>query len=265
VATAADYGVLGNAVESVGQQLTDCGTSCDPTSVAVNLVETIRPILGVIAVTVFMIAGIRMVTSQEDDGIDKLKKLMTAGITGFIMSFLILPFIEAFYGTSGEVVRTQPEVGINVLEREIVGIINWALTLAAVVAIVMIILTATKAVVNFNSDEGVSRIRKTVYSVLAGLVILALKYTLSYMFIGSPSTPIPILANFVIFISYLLGFLALLAVLVVIYAGILCLISFGNEENLTKAKGILYRAVLGAVVLLTSLAIVNFIVWPTFA
>jgi hypothetical protein len=263
----ADYGLITESVEQVGQNLTDCGTSCDPTSMAIEAVATVRPVLASVAVAVLMIAGIRMVTSQEDDRVDQLKKLMTAAISGIVMSFLILPFIQAFYGTTGEVVRGDMEIGVEILETEIGGLINWALTIAATVALLMIFLTIVKALSKMakGSDEGIGEIRNTLFSVMSGLIILVLKYTLSFYFVSNTHSPIPILGNLIIFISYLLGFLGLLAVIVVVYAGILCLVSFGNEEALTKAKGILGRAALGAVILLSSLAIVNFILWPTFA
>jgi hypothetical protein len=59
-----------------------------------------------------------------------------------------------------------------------------------------------------------------------------------------------------------MSFLALAAVMVVVYAGFLCVLSNGNEENFTKAKGLLIRAAIGMIVIFISLALVNFVILP---
>lgn len=58
-------------------------------------------------------------------------------------------------------------------------------------------------------------------------------------------------------INYFLGFLGLLAVVMVIYGGFLYVSSAGNEENVNKAKKILLYAVIGIVVIIASFALVN--------
>lgn len=58
-------------------------------------------------------------------------------------------------------------------------------------------------------------------------------------------------------INFFLGFLGLLAVIMVIYGGFLYVSSAGNEENVNKAKKILLYAVLGIVVIIISFALVN--------
>ncbi len=260
----ANDGILMGTVASVSAGFSDCPGSCTPMDVALHVLYIFRPMLAIVAVLVITITGVRMITSQEDDSLDRLKTVMTGTISGLVMAYLIPPFIAAFYGNAGEVAQGGAAVGVAVLESEIVGLLNWALTLAAVLALLVIILTAAKAVAKYNSDDGVANMRKTVYSVLAGLVILSLKYTLSYIFVASTQNPVPLLFALLTYVSYILGFLGLAAVIVVIYAGFLCLFSFGKEDAYAKAKGILGRAVVGAMVLLVSLAIIRFVVMPFF-
>ncbi len=62
------------------------------------------------------------------------------------------------------------------------------------------------------------------------------------------------------FVNYFLSFLGLLAVIFVIYAGILMLTSAGNEENTEKGKKILIWAGIGIIVVLLSFAIVRLFV-----
>ena len=58
-------------------------------------------------------------------------------------------------------------------------------------------------------------------------------------------------------ITYFLGFLGLLAVIMIIYGGITYVTSAGNDEAVGKAKKIILYSVIGIVVILLSFVIVN--------
>ncbi|MFA6306128.1 MAG: hypothetical protein WC651_05440 [Candidatus Gracilibacteria bacterium] len=58
-------------------------------------------------------------------------------------------------------------------------------------------------------------------------------------------------------VNYFLGFLGLLAVLMVIYGGVLYITAAGNEENAKKGKTIIMYAAVGIIIVLLSFAIIN--------
>ena len=58
-------------------------------------------------------------------------------------------------------------------------------------------------------------------------------------------------------VNFFLGFLGLLAVIMVIYGGFLYVGSAGNDENVGKAKKILLYAAVGIIIILVSFALVN--------
>ena len=58
-------------------------------------------------------------------------------------------------------------------------------------------------------------------------------------------------------LNFFLAFLGLVAVIMVIYGGVLYVTSAGNEENVGKAKKILMYAVVGIVIILLSFALIN--------
>jgi hypothetical protein len=60
-------------------------------------------------------------------------------------------------------------------------------------------------------------------------------------------------------IRYLLGFLGIIAVLLIMYAGWLWMSSGGNEEKVARAKKTLINAVIGLVIIIASFGIVTFI------
>ena len=62
-------------------------------------------------------------------------------------------------------------------------------------------------------------------------------------------------------IQIALGFLGILALSLVLYAGFLWMTSAGNEEKIDKAKGILKNAVIGLIIIMSSWGIVTFIIY----
>ena len=59
--------------------------------------------------------------------------------------------------------------------------------------------------------------------------------------------------------TWFFGFLAAITLVLVIYAGVLYLTAGGNEEQTKRAKTILIDAVAGLIVILISLALVNWV------
>lgn len=62
------------------------------------------------------------------------------------------------------------------------------------------------------------------------------------------------------FLNYFLGFLGLLAVIFIVYAGVLMVTASGNEEQTNKAKKILLWAGAGILIVMLSYAIVRMVV-----
>lgn len=235
---------------------------CGFVDIAMGIVVRFRPILSAAAVLNIVIFGYRMIVGQEDDVITKARAVMTGTVAGLIMLWLIEPFIMAFYGTAGEVPQGAMVQGAAFLTVEVLGVLNWALTIVAALAVVMLIVSALKAVGQSASEEGMANLRKSIFSVVFGLILLVFRFVLSDGFVASTGNPVPILAEALIMVSYIMGFLALAAVIVVIYAGFQYVLSMGKEEQATKSKDLLIRVAIGALVIIVSLALVNFVIIP---
>lgn len=61
-------------------------------------------------------------------------------------------------------------------------------------------------------------------------------------------------------IKFILGFLALIFLILTLYAGFTWMTSAGNDDQITKAKNILWGAVVGIVIVLFAYAITEFVV-----
>jgi len=64
-------------------------------------------------------------------------------------------------------------------------------------------------------------------------------------------------------IQWVLGILALVAVVMIIYGGILWMTAAGNEEKIAKAKKVISAAVIGLIIVLMAWAIVIFVAGTT--
>ncbi|PKL36514.1 hypothetical protein CVV38_01250 [Candidatus Peregrinibacteria bacterium HGW-Peregrinibacteria-1] len=64
-------------------------------------------------------------------------------------------------------------------------------------------------------------------------------------------------------VNFALGFLGLLAVIMIIYAGFLYVTAAGNQENVDNAKKIIMYAIIGIIIILISFAIVNTVLVAT--
>lgn len=65
--------------------------------------------------------------------------------------------------------------------------------------------------------------------------------------------------NVTLIINYFLGILGLVAVAMLIYAGVLMVTASGNDEQVGKARNIITYAVIGIVIILLSYTIVTFV------
>lgn len=61
-------------------------------------------------------------------------------------------------------------------------------------------------------------------------------------------------------INVSLSLLGTIAVALIVYAGFLWMTAGGNDDQITKARGIIYAAVIGLVIILSAYAISNFII-----
>lgn len=260
-------------VEGTFPGLRECPAGgCEPINVVYHVVGQLRPFITLIAGLIILIQGMRMVISQEDDYTDKVKTTITACLAGIVTMYLIPTFIDTFYGNGGSVWNNGQMVGgASAAAREVTGLINWALTIVAIVAIAMIVVTGVKAIAQSGSEDGLAQMRKAIIAIGSGIIILILRRSLNYALGLTPPdegvtdpNPVP---QAIVFIDtgfrvlkFFLGFIGLIALLVVIYAGVRLVISLGNEDAMKDAKGLLTRALMGFFVIIISLALVTFVI-----
>lgn len=255
IGTAHAQGYISDVIRAVSWNMPTLGYGPEAVVAFVQtLVNQLRPLLFLVGTLVLTIFGFRMIIGQEDESIDKAKTAVLAVVSGIMIAFLIEPMIAGFYGY-----ETGPDP--TIITTEIEGIINWALGIAGVLAITMIIVTGLKAVASPTSEEGVEKLRSVIISVITGMILLLFRVAISIA-VGGTGQPNPnvIISTLVHIVTFVLGFVALAAVVVLIYAGALMVLNFGRDEEVSKAKGIIQRAIIGIIILLLSIGIVQFVI-----
>jgi len=229
-------------------------------------------IASVVALYNIIRAGIKLINSGEEDKLTKARDTIAISLVAVMALYLAPKLVQAIFSAGGPagVFSSQAGVvaGATVFAIEIYGIIRWIEVLIAPFAIALIVLSGIKAIGSFGTEDGPAALRREVFSVIVGIIILLLdpviKATLGIPAtgIGLPGvpTPVPILARAIGIGNQLLLFLSLVAVGIVIYAGIQMMVSVGEEEAMTKSKGLLTRAAIGFVVLIVSYSLINLVV-----
>ncbi|MBI4129525.1 hypothetical protein HY464_02425 [Candidatus Peregrinibacteria bacterium] len=263
-----------DAVLPAGSNLSAAGAGCSGGDCFIQVIrqvfDWIKPFLTVLATFIIVHYGVALVYSQEEEKLQKAKKMIGASIAAIMLLYLAEPLTNAFYGgfSAGEAgeALTNPSTSAGILTREIGGIVAWFETIVAVLAVTIIIVSGILAVTSYGKEEGGTQFKRTVGAVIFGVFLIAIKQVILGTFglqtgaaqPGAPSVAFA-LQKIVQIVSRLLEFTALLAAAVIVYAGIVMILNFGNEEQYTKAKGILVRACIGLLAIGVSYAVIQLV------
>lgn len=226
-----------------------------------NLVTAFWPLWTFVAVLVLVIAGYTLMISHDENAIDKAKTTIIAVVIGGVITVLITAIGGTnvigwvYNGTYGVAFRnTGVLFGI-----EAEGVAGWITAMAAMVGIVIIIITVLKAVASFGGDESAySNTRTVILHVILGLILIGGATIVRNVFFAS-GEPSPFIGLVRDKIGIVLGFMTLIAIAILIVAGFRMVTSFGREEEYSAAKSLAVRAVFGLLVILLSYSLVFFV------
>jgi hypothetical protein len=240
-------------------------------SALIFLGQRILLMAGVAATFVVVKAGLSLINSQDEGKLTKARREIGTAIVAIILGFLSERFVAATYGTTnvapGQAIF-NPATSVGILETEAAGLISFVLEFMVILSVIMIIYTAIRVVASFGKEDGPAEIRKSVFGVIVGFVLLtsssAIQLALGLNPSGvematGPVTLNPLVERGIHILQLVLGFMALIAVAVVVYAGIKLLVSVGNEEEYGKTKSLIIRVLLGLFVILMSYVFTTFI------
>lgn len=243
----------------------------------ISLFNVFWPLWITAGILVLVIAGFALMTTQDEGRLAKAKTTLIAVITGGILTTIIivmgpLNFVGIVYnGTPGfSMLNTGGVIGL-----EAVGISQWLTAISVMMGVLFIIIGVLRAVASLGDEAAYTAARSQLLHVIVGVVLIAGAYLVQLAFFGSEDgpgqvvtgalniEPNPLLGLISEKLLIILNIITLIAVGILIYAGLRMIVSFGREEDYNNAKALALRVVAGLFVLVLSYSLV-FIVATIF-
>lgn len=227
------------------------------------LLERVWVIVAAFALLLLVRSGLKLIYGASEERFEEAKRAIANGLMAVVLVFLTSQLVNAFIRAGGS---WNPEGGSRIFTQEMLGIVRWVEVLVVVLAIAMIIAAVFTAMFSMGADDGPAKIRRAVFGAAAGIIIIlldaAFRFTfgLDYFVVPGTPSPFPLMYRALAIITYILTFMALIAVIIVIYAGIRMILSLGDEETFKNMRSLIIRALIGLFVILTSIIIVRFVI-----
>jgi hypothetical protein len=234
------------------------------------LATRIMMLAGIVATFIIVKAGLSLVNSQDESKIEKARRQIGIAISAVVLGFLSQRFVEAIYGSANDPGSAlfNPARSVSILDIEARGLISWATELMVIVAIVILVGTGVRVVASFGKEDAAETLKRSVFSVVVGLLILsfsgALQLALGFNPQGAEVGGGNINADFLFarlvgLTQSVLSYMALIAVAVVIYAGFRMIFAMGDEGKFAEARKLIIRVLMGLFVILMSYVFTVFI------
>jgi hypothetical protein len=175
IVACAIVGVATFIVEAVGQSARATIVNDAPINTAVgNIILYMRLIVATLVTLFLLIQGIRLIMKQgSEEEFQNAKTQFIHTIMGIALILLANILVSAFLPGSGSVI----------LAAEIVGIINFTLTILGALAVIAIIIAGIMLI--FSIDEGLrDRAKKAIFVAVVGLIVAILSYVIVRFFIN---------------------------------------------------------------------------------
>lgn len=226
-----------------------------------NIITTVeaagRSLVTVVSVLMLVRAAAKMIGSTSDDKMEEGRRSVLTTVMGIILVNLSYAMVTAFWG-QGE---ADLSGGAQKLNQEILGLVHWAQVLVGILAVLMIVVSAFKVIASFGKDDAADEMRRGVLGGGVGVFLIVFE-TLILNAIGGANgsaSPTGLISLVMTGVGRLMIYIATLAVIVIIYGGIMMLLRPGSDEQYEKTKALIGRVVIGLIIILFSYFVINFI------
>ncbi len=221
---------------------------------------------------VYLVVGVVLVlfSGGSDEAVKKWKNSILWTTVGIIVMQSAYVFVSTLYdkNVSGNTANL-------LLDRVVNPFVSLLGTLASFIFLAVAFVAFFRLVTAGGNDEQAKGAKRAIFTGIVGFLLIKIPKVLvesiygkaghdcgSYTFFGTCRLEDPDLGRTVTimtnFVNYLNGFLAVITVLLIIYAGWLVVSSGGEEDRLKRAKNIIKYAFVGIVLMVASYALFNF-------
>lgn len=242
-------------------------------SLIVNGLRTVldffKLIIAPIAVLVIVVQGVRMITAgrQSEDALSKAKNFITYATEGLIVIFLADTVVEVFFGPGGEIF-TNGEEGARAFGlasgRLFEGIYQLIQVIIGSIAVLMLVMAGMRYIGGSASDEQIETAKKQITWSLVGLFVIGVsEFVVKDILFPNQGRDLGINQAEQLFAqvtNFIAGTMSTLAFVALLYAGGLYLTARENEDQVSKARSIIFGAIIGIVIAAAAFAITNTLV-----
>ena len=238
--------------------------------IGLQVIKVVKNLIGSLAILWIVIAGIQIfLASGDEEKIKTQKNAILYAIIGLIIMIVLEGVIYGVYGGSGVVNSITAHSGIGI-SPTIDKLIYFLKSLIASLAIFMIILSGIKLITAQGNEESEKQQKTSIKWIIIGLIVIIInKVIIDNLYVNSiennDKIAISSINNVIAFvgkwIQFGLGFVGIIAFLILIYGGINMIINYGDDDAISNSKNIIKNAIIGIIIIISSFAIVSTVIF----
>ncbi|MFA5842242.1 MAG: hypothetical protein WC882_01000 [Candidatus Gracilibacteria bacterium] len=242
-----------------------------------NLAHNFRYIIGGVAILMMVVSGIRLVLSgNNEETANKQKTNLLWGVVGLVMIAIAGPIAEILDMQNGGFLSSEQEIAYraSLFDRQALIVITFIKYIVGSVAVLFLIRSGAKLVLAGDSDEVLNMEKKNIMSGILALFLIMLSDVIvkqvlfkvdpdqsSYSASGQQAVvtfdtgrgvqEIVGITNFIV------TWASPFAVLALVVGGIMYLTAFGDDDQMGKAKKIIFNATIALIIIYGAFALVS--------
>lgn len=236
------------------------------TSAVLFLIDLFKYLVSGLAVVMIIVYSIRyVVAGSDEDNVKKSTKGLGMSIAGLIIIQLADVLVRnVFFGEYGEVLEdaTSAEQFAQAGTEQLRGIIGFVQVALGGIAVLVIIINGLKIMITGVEEEKRKKSLANIGYAAGGLIIVAISEIVVKGFIfrdqGESIPNVTAGRSLIIMITnFISGFIAVIAFVMLIYAGYTYVVAGTDETARGKVKKLILAAVIGIILALGAYAITN--------
>ncbi len=219
-----------------------------------------------IAVLVTVIMGVRMVTAgqESEEVMSQSKNFIKYAIEGLIVIFVSDSVVNVIFGAEGEIFRggtTGVQEFAGRSSNLFKGVYTLGQTVMGAIAVFMLVTAGMRYVAGSASDDQIGKAKNQIKWALVGLFVIGIsEFVVKDIIFDNNGQKLGIEAAKSLFANltnFVAGTMGTLSFIMLLYAGFLYTTASTNEDNTSKAKKVIFSALIGIVIAVAAYAFTN--------
>ncbi|TSC79047.1 MAG: Uncharacterized protein G01um101425_893 [Candidatus Peregrinibacteria bacterium Gr01-1014_25] len=222
-----------------------------------GVINRILVFLAIMALVAVIVAGLYLILGfGEESARDRAKRIIIDLIIGIFLIVFAAVIVDFIFYLAG--------IGSSNLAEHIEAIINRILAYLILLGIIAIIVAGFYLILSLGDEASKDRAKRIIiYTIIGILLVVLAREIVSIIFylVAGQGSDAGVRSIIVTLVRRVLNFVALIAVIVIIIAGFVLILSLGDEQQKDRAKRIIYYCIAGMLVILFARIIVEFVVF----